>query len=72
MRRAPGRPVLGEITGVVAVRAHLVGWSYGADVVLVLAVQHPELVRSLFLYEPAMATFVSNFWRRTRETDSPE
>ena len=36
--------------------AHLVGWSYGADVVLVLAVQHPELVRSLFLYEPAMAT----------------
>ena len=39
---------------------HLVGWSYGADVVLVLAVQHPELVRSLFLYEPAMATFVSD------------
>ena len=40
--------------------AHLVGWSYGAEVVLVLAVQHPELVRSLFLYEPGMATFVSD------------
>ena len=40
--------------------AHLVGWSYGAKVVLVLAVQHPELVRSLFLYEPGMATFVSD------------
>jgi pimeloyl-ACP methyl ester carboxylesterase len=40
--------------------AHLVGWSYGADVVLVLAVQHPELVRSQWLYEPAMATFVTD------------
>jgi pimeloyl-ACP methyl ester carboxylesterase len=39
--------------------AHLVGWSYGADVVLVLAVQHPALVRSLFLYEPSVATFVT-------------
>ena len=39
---------------------HLVGWSYGADVVLVLAVQHPELVRSLFLYEPSLATFVTD------------
>ena len=38
---------------------HLVGWSYGADVVLVLAVQHPALVRSLFLYEPAMTSFVT-------------
>jgi pimeloyl-ACP methyl ester carboxylesterase len=40
--------------------AHLVGWSTGADVVLVLAVQHPELVRSLFLYEPSMPTFVTD------------
>lgn len=40
--------------------AHLVGWSYGADVVLVLAVQHPELVRSQLLYEPSMATFVTD------------
>lgn len=39
--------------------AHLVGWSYGADVVLALAVQHPALVRSLFLFEPSVATFVS-------------
>ena len=40
--------------------AHLVGWSYGAAVVLVLAVQYPELVRSLLLYEPGFATFVSD------------
>jgi pimeloyl-ACP methyl ester carboxylesterase len=38
---------------------HLVGWSSGANVVLVTAVQHPELVRSLFLYEPSMSTFVT-------------
>jgi pimeloyl-ACP methyl ester carboxylesterase len=35
---------------------HLVGWSYGSSVVLALAVRHPELVRSLFLYEPAAAS----------------
>lgn len=40
--------------------AHLVGWSYGAEVVLVLAVRHPELVRSLLLYEPGMETYVTD------------
>jgi pimeloyl-ACP methyl ester carboxylesterase len=37
----------------------LVGWSYGGGAVLVLAAQHPELVASAFLYEPALQTIVS-------------
>jgi pimeloyl-ACP methyl ester carboxylesterase len=46
------------------VRAHrlepvsLVGWSYGAAVCLMMAVQHSELVQRLILYEPAIASFV--------------
>lgn len=39
---------------------HLVGWSYGADIVLVVAVQHPELVSSVFAYEPSLTTFVTD------------
>jgi pimeloyl-ACP methyl ester carboxylesterase len=31
---------------------HLVGWSYGGTIALTLAVRHPELLKSLFLYEP--------------------
>lgn len=38
----------------------IIGWSYGGAVCLALAVQHPELVKRLFLYEPALATFVSD------------
>jgi pimeloyl-ACP methyl ester carboxylesterase len=38
----------------------LVGWSYGGAVALVATVQHPELVSGLFLYEPGLATFVSD------------
>lgn len=33
---------------------HLVGSSYGADIVLLLAYKHPELVRSLVLGEPGL------------------
>ena len=46
------------------VRAHrlepvsLVGWSYGAAVSLMMAVQHVELVQRLILYEPAIMSFV--------------
>jgi pimeloyl-ACP methyl ester carboxylesterase len=40
--------------------AHIVGWSYGSNVALDFAVQHPELVRSLFLYEPAYDSIVSD------------
>src|SRR5262245_30750371 len=39
---------------------HLVGWSYGGAIALTLAVQHPELVKDLFLYEPSLATFVTD------------
>ncbi len=38
----------------------LVGWSFGGSVALVAAVRHPELVAGLFLYEPALATFVTD------------
>jgi pimeloyl-ACP methyl ester carboxylesterase len=39
---------------------HLVGWSYGGTVLLVLAAQRPDLVKSLFLYEPALGSVVSD------------
>jgi pimeloyl-ACP methyl ester carboxylesterase len=39
---------------------HIVGWSYGGAIVLTLAVQHPELVKSLFAFEPGLATFVTD------------
>jgi pimeloyl-ACP methyl ester carboxylesterase len=40
---------------------HMVGWSYGGAIALLLAVQHPELVKSLFVHEPAgIATFVTD------------
>jgi len=40
--------------------AHVVGWSYGGAVAIVLAVHHPEWVKSLFVYEPGVATFVTD------------
>lgn len=39
---------------------HVVGWSYGGSVALVLAAQRPDLVRSLFLAEPALGSIVSD------------
>jgi pimeloyl-ACP methyl ester carboxylesterase len=40
---------------------HVVGWSYGGAIALVLAVQHPELLKSLFLHEPArIGSFVTD------------
>ena len=36
----------------------LVGWSYGAAVCMLTAVEHPELVSRLILYEPAIMSFV--------------
>nr|WP_254430630.1 MULTISPECIES: alpha/beta hydrolase [unclassified Ruegeria] len=38
----------------------LVGWSWGAGVCLTMAVQDPSLVKRMFLYEPALATFVAD------------
>jgi pimeloyl-ACP methyl ester carboxylesterase len=39
---------------------HVVGWSYGGALALALAVQHPELVKSVFVHEPGIATFVTD------------
>lgn len=44
-----------------AVPAHLVGHSYGAFLCLLVAIKHPDLVRSMVLAEPPVLTlFVSN------------
>jgi pimeloyl-ACP methyl ester carboxylesterase len=39
---------------------HLVGWSYGGSIVLALAVQHPDLLRSVFVNEPALGSIVTD------------
>ncbi len=39
---------------------HLVGWFYGGSIVLALAVEHPDLVRSVFVNEPALVSIVTN------------
>jgi pimeloyl-ACP methyl ester carboxylesterase len=39
---------------------HAVGWSYGGTVLLVLAAQRPDLLKSLFLYEPALSSLVND------------
>jgi len=41
--------------------AHLVGHSYGAFICLLLAIQHPNMIRSMVLAEPPVITlFISN------------
>ena len=39
---------------------HLVGWSSGANVAINLALQHPDLVKSVFAYEPSLASVVTD------------
>lgn len=39
---------------------HVVGWSYGGAIALTLAVQHPELVKSMFVYEHSLITIVTD------------
>lgn len=39
---------------------HLVGWSYGGHVALTVAVERPDLVRSVFAHEPGFPTFVTD------------
>jgi pimeloyl-ACP methyl ester carboxylesterase len=50
----------GFIRGLGAGPVHVVGWSYGASVALAMVQQHPELVKSAFLYEPAHPTYVTD------------
>ena len=40
-------------------RAHLIGHSYGAYTILILAIKHPELVQSLTLAEPPVHRWVA-------------
>ena len=40
--------------------AHLVTWSYSGHIALSVALDNPELVKSIFAYEPAAPTYVSN------------
>lgn len=50
---------LGEfISRVVEGPAHIVATSYGSAVAIDMALHRPELVRSLFLYEPALGSLV--------------
>jgi pimeloyl-ACP methyl ester carboxylesterase len=39
-------------------RVHLIGVSYGADIVLRLAVDHPQLVRTLVITEPGLFSWL--------------
>jgi pimeloyl-ACP methyl ester carboxylesterase len=39
---------------------HLVGWSFSGGTLLPLAVQNPELVKSIFVFEPSMGTMVTD------------
>ncbi len=48
------------IQGLNAGPVHLVGWSLSGGTLLPLAVQNPELVKSIFVYEPAIATMVTD------------
>ncbi|MDI6682071.1 alpha/beta fold hydrolase [Leuconostoc suionicum] len=38
----------------------IVGWSYGASLALLLAVKVPELIKSVFAYEPGISSFIEN------------
>jgi pimeloyl-ACP methyl ester carboxylesterase len=50
---------------------HVVGRSSGASLALMLAVQHPELVRSLYIHEPGLDSLFTNptdeLWRQLDE-----
>lgn len=39
---------------------HLVGWSYSGHVVLDVALKHPDLVKSAFVFEPGVTSWVTD------------
>lgn len=39
---------------------HLVGWSYGGPVTALVAMEHPELVRSLAIHEPVIRPLIAD------------
>ena len=48
---------------------HLATWSYSGQVALSIALDHPELVRSLFVFEPPISSFVTDPEIRKRIQD---
>lgn len=53
---------VGDLAALIAAlqlgRVHLIGFSYGADIALRFAVQHPERLRTLVLVEPALFSWL--------------
>ena len=47
------------IRGLGVAPVNIVGWSYGAAVCLTMAIQNRDLAKRMFLYEPTLATFVT-------------
>jgi pimeloyl-ACP methyl ester carboxylesterase len=47
----------------------LIGWSYGGAVCLAMSCANPDLVGRLFLYEPSLATFVTDPSAAQRASD---
>ncbi|WP_437663471.1 alpha/beta fold hydrolase [Sorangium sp. So ce1182] len=48
------------LRGLGAGPAHVVAWSYAGHVVLSAALTHPELIRSAFIYEPGVPSYVTD------------
>ena len=48
------------IRGLNAGPVDLVGWSYSGLIVMLVAVQHPELLHSLTIHEPGSASFITD------------
>lgn len=48
------------IRGLGAGPVHVVGWSYSSHIALDVAVHHPELVKSAFVFEPGTQTYVTD------------
>jgi pimeloyl-ACP methyl ester carboxylesterase len=46
------------VSSLAAGPVHLVGWSYGANVAMAAALENPDLVQSLILFEPALSSLV--------------
>ena len=48
------------IRGLNAGPVHLVAWSYGGHTVLNVALKYPELVKSAFVFEPSVSSYVTD------------
>lgn len=57
--RTHARDLVDLITALGLGRVHLVGFSFGADIVLRLAADHPDLVRTLTIIEPPLRSWLA-------------